>query len=68
MAVLRPSMEYGSEVWSANKSQAKGLELIQLRACKYSFGCSITTCGEPVHADFGLESLKYTHVGEIFVN
>ena len=29
MAVLRPSLEYSCEVWSANKSQAKALELIQ---------------------------------------
>ena len=59
MAVLRPSLEYGCEVWSANKSQAKALESIQLRACKYILGCSVTTCDEPVRADLGLETLKY---------
>ena len=59
MAVLRPSLEYGCEVWSANKSQAKALESIQLRACKYVLGCSVTTCDEPVRADLGLETLKY---------
>ena len=40
MAVLRPSLEYGREVWNANKCQAKALESIQLRACKYILGCS----------------------------
>ena len=59
MAVLRPSLEYGCEVWNANKCQAKALESIQLRACKYILGCSVTTCDEPVLADLGLETLKY---------
>ena len=59
MAVLRPSLEYGCEVWNANKCQAKALESIQLRACKYILGCSITTCDEPVLTDLGLETLKY---------
>ena len=68
MAVLRPCLEYGCEVWNGNNSQAKALESIQLRACKYILGCSITTCNEPVLADLGLEVLKYTNVGEIFVN
>ena len=58
MAVLRPSLEYGCEVWNTNKCQTKALESIQLRACKYILGCSITTCDEPVHADLGLETLK----------
>ena len=29
MAMLRPSLEYGCEVWSANKSLAKALESMQ---------------------------------------
>ena len=49
MAVLRPSLEYGCEVWNANKCQAQALESIQLRACKYILGCSRTTCDEPVY-------------------
>ena len=28
MAVLRPSLEYGCEVWNTNKQQAKALESI----------------------------------------
>ena len=59
MAVLRPSLEYGCEVWNANKCQAKTLESIQLRACKCILGCCITTCDEPVLVDLGLETLKY---------
>ena len=31
MAVLRPSLEYGCEVWNTNKCQAKALESIQFR-------------------------------------
>ena len=58
MAMLRPSLEYGCEVWSTNKCQDKALESIQLCACKYILGCSVTTCNEPVCADLGLESLK----------
>ena len=33
MFVLRPSLEYGCDVWNANKCQAKALESIQLSAC-----------------------------------
>ena len=48
MAILRPGWEYVCEVWGVNKGQAKALESIQLRACKYMLGCSLTTCDEPV--------------------
>ena len=51
MAVLQHSLEYGCEVWNTNKSQAKALKSIQLRACRYILSCSVTTCDEPVHAD-----------------
>ena len=46
-------------MWNTNKCQAKALESIQLRSCKYILGCSTTTCDEPVLADLGLEMLKY---------
>ena len=59
MTVLQPSLEYDCEVWNANHSQAKALESIQLCACRYILGCSVTTCDEPVCADLGLETLKY---------
>ena len=53
MAVLRPSKEYDCEVWNANQCQAKALESIQLRACKYIMGC---------YANLGLK------IGDIFIN
>ena len=58
-AVLQHSLECGCEVWNTNKCQAKALESIQLRACKYILGCSVTTCDEPVRADLGLKTLRY---------
>ena len=58
MAVLQSSLEYDCEVWYINKYQAKALESIQLCACKYILWCSITTCDEPVLADFGFENFK----------
>ena len=65
MAVLRPSSDSVCEVWNANKSRAKALESIQLRACKNILGCFVTTFDEPEHPDLGLETLK---IGEIFIN
>ena len=37
MAVLRPSLEYGCEMWNTNKCQAKALESIQLHANRRDF-------------------------------
>ena len=45
-------------MWNTNKCQAKALESIQLRLCKYILGCSVTTCDEPLVVDLGLETLK----------
>ena len=59
MAVLRPSLENGCEVWNTNKCQAKDLESIQWHACKHILGCSMTTCDKPVLSELGLETLKY---------
>ena len=59
MAVVRFSLEYGCKVWNTNNCQDEGLEYIQLRACKYILGCSITTCDDTVLDDLGLEVLKY---------
>ena len=58
MAVLRPSLECGCEVWNPNKCQVKALESLKLRACKYILRCCTTTCDEPVCAELGLETLK----------
>ena len=59
MAVLQPSLEYGCEVWNTNKRHVKALECIQLHACKYILGYSVTTCDEPVCANLGLKTLRY---------
>ena len=38
LSVLRPSLEYGSEVWEGNKSQAASLESIMLGGAKRVLG------------------------------
>ena len=40
LSLLRPSMEYGSEVWKCNKSQASALESILLGGAKKILGGS----------------------------
>ena len=40
LSVIRPSIEYGSEVWEGNKSQAGSLESIILDGAKRILGCS----------------------------
>ena len=47
LSVLRPSLEYGSEVWEGNKSQAASLESIMLGGAKRVRGCSSKTSNEP---------------------
>ena len=46
LSVIRPSIEYGSEVWEGNKSQAGSLESIILNGAKRILGCSSKTCSE----------------------
>ena len=53
LSVIRPSIEYGSEVWEGNKSQAGSLESIILDGAKRIFGCSSKTCNEAVRGDMG---------------
>ena len=48
LSVIRPSIEYGSEVWEGNKSQAGSLESIILNGAKRILGCSSKTCNEVV--------------------
>ena len=62
MAGLQPSLEYVSEVWNTKECHTKALQSIQLRACKYILGCSVTSSDEPVCADFDLKTLRYTEV------
>ena len=38
LAVVRPTLEYGSEVWEANKSQAAALESVMLGGAKRMIG------------------------------
>jgi len=44
LSVLRPSIEYVSEVWKCNISQASALESIFLKGTKTDLGCSSKTC------------------------
>ena len=58
LSVLRPSLEYGSEVWEGNKSQAASLESIMLGGAKHVLGCSSKTSNEAIWGDMGLEFLQ----------
>ena len=48
LSVVRPSLEYGSEIWDCNISQARALESIILGGAKKILGCSSKTCNEAV--------------------
>ena len=41
LAVVRPTLEFGSEVWEANKAQAAALESVVLGGAKHIFDCSL---------------------------
>ena len=58
LSVIRPSIEYGSEVWEGNKSQAGSLESIILNGAKRILGCASKTCNEAVRGDMGLDTLQ----------
>ena len=58
LSVIRPSIEYGSEVWEGNKGQTNALESVVLGGGKKIRGCSSKTCNEAVRGDMGLETLK----------
>ena len=52
LAVVRPTLEYGSEVWEANKTQAAALEAVMLGGAKHIIlGCSSKICNEAVILD-----------------
>ena len=55
--VIVCNLEYGSEVWEGNKSQAGSLENI-LDGVKRILGCSSKTCNEAVRGDMGLDTLQ----------
>ena len=58
LSVVRPSLEYGSEVWHCNKSQAVALEAVLLGGAKRILGCSSKTCNEAVRGDMGIQTLE----------
>ena len=58
LSVIRPSIEYGIEVWEGNKSQVGSLESIILDGTKRILGCSSKTCNEAVRGDMGLDTLQ----------
>ena len=58
LSVVRPTLEYGSEVWEGNKCQAAALESVMLGGAKRILGCSSKTCNEAVRGDMGLETLQ----------
>ena len=51
LSVVRPTLEYGSEVWEGNKSQTAALESVMLGGAKHILGCSSKTCNEAVRGD-----------------
>ena len=57
LSVITPSIEYRSEVWEGNKSQAGSLESIILDGATRIIGCSSKTCNEAVRGDMGLDTL-----------
>ena len=58
ISVVRPTLEYGSEVWEGNKAQAAALESVMIGGAKRTLGCSSRTCNEAVRGDMGLDSLQ----------
>ena len=46
--MVRPTLEYGSDIWEANKAQAAALESVVLGGAKCILGCSSKTCNEAV--------------------
>ena len=58
LSVIRSGIEYGSEVWEGNKSQAGSWESIILNGAKRILGCSSKTCNEAVRGDMCLDTLQ----------
>ena len=57
LSILRPSLEYGNEVWRCTSTQSKALDAVLLGACKNILSCSSKTCNEAVWGDLGVEPL-----------
>ena len=58
LAVVRPTLEYDSEVREANQTQAAALESVVLGGVDRILDCSSRTCNEAIRGDMGLESLQ----------
>ena len=58
LSVIRPSIEYGGEIWEGNKGQVAGLESIILGEAKRILVCLSKTSNKAVRGDMGLESLR----------
>ena len=58
LSVIRPSIEYGSEVWESNKGLTNALESVVWGEPKKILGCSSKTCNKAVRRDIGLDMLK----------
>ena len=56
--MIRPSIEYGGEIWEGNKGQVAALESIILGGAKRILGFSSKTCNEAVRGHMGLEALR----------
>ena len=56
--MVRPTLEYGSEVWEGNKAQAAALESVLIGGAKRILGCSSRTCNEAVRDDTGFDPLQ----------
>ena len=57
LAVVRPSLEYGDEVWECNKEQANALPSIILGDAKNILGSSSRTCNEAIRGDMCIHTL-----------
>ena len=57
LSVIRPSIEYGGEIWEGNKGHVVGLDSFILGGAKRILGCLSKTCNEAFRG-MGLESLR----------
>ena len=60
LSVIRPSMEYGIEVWECNKSDVGSLKSVILNGASWILGCSSKTYNEVhvVRGNMGLDTLQ----------
>ena len=56
LSVVRPTLDYGSEVWEGNKRHAGSC--IMLGGAKRILGCFSKSCNEVVRGDMSLETLQ----------